>query len=273
MRIKGWIKGRFKLLTAVLTLAWAQIAAAPRAPPSLDGILAAAHLEHLSDKLKDQSPTSLRAIMVTSSKSALLTKLKTLGVTSSDDRKTLLSALIQHSKQHDAKKPPVGNSSGTALLPPSNETLAGFLSNAGLQHLEGRLGASTPASMRALIATAGQSAFLASIKALGIHSSTDRKAMLSRLLAHKRSAPARPVGAPPTPSQRAFSERPIPTTAPPPFPPPPPAPAMPPPPPLWPQANRVAVCISGEQRSATCPPRDARTLGGMSPLTVCERPS
>ena len=37
--------------------------------------------------------------------------------------------------------------------------------------------------------------------------------------------------------------------------------------PVWPEANRVAVCIAGEQRSATCPPSDPRASGvAASPL-------
>ena len=34
----------------------------------------------------------------------------------------------------------------------------------------------------------------------------------------------------------------------------------------WPTSERIAVCIAGEQRSASCPPRDTRTHGSFAPL-------
>ena len=60
-------------------------------------------------------------------------------------------------------------------------SLQSFLAEAELTHLAGHLKGSTPQSMMSLMNTAGKSAFVASLKALGIKSASDRRALLSMM--------------------------------------------------------------------------------------------
>jgi hypothetical protein len=172
-------------------------------------------------------------------------------------------------------------------------TLHGFLLDLHLDHLEPNMGAnSTPASMRALIRTAGKTAFLASLKAMGVKSSTDRKTLLSSLVNSAKRDPEPHTA--PVKQSTSSAQPPQPVspaaTAPMPMPMPtrhsqkpaaihvklsPPSKQMPaegaqgasqPLPALPPSTNRVAVCITGEQRAATCPPRDPKVFGSSSPL-------
>ena len=87
---------------------------------------------------------------------------------------------------------------------PPNVTLAELLEGARLTHLAAKLRSSTPQSMRQLMGTAGKTAFVASLKALGIKDSEERRALLSALVnVNKRSSSSGQQNAPTAPSTNA----------------------------------------------------------------------
>ena len=87
---------------------------------------------------------------------------------------------------------------------PPNVTLAELLEGAWLTHLAAKLRGSTPQSMRQLMGTAGKTAFVASLKALGIKDSEERRALLSALVnVNKRSSSSGQQNAPTAPSTNA----------------------------------------------------------------------